>query len=152
MDAFLALCMFIGAWKINGQTFKGSGIIAVLIGFGGSMLLYRSPTSQTILNWLNDNIMGAMTGAIGASLNDPLPPSVVWAVLCIAGFVVTIFDLWKNHQYNAWAIAALVITPIAAHGAGSGWVPWVIDAIHTFGAGVVGFIIGGSIAGGAGAF
>lgn len=145
MDAFLAACMFIGAWKINGQPFKWSGLLAVVIGFGGSMLLYRSPASQAMLGWANANFMGDLAGMIGTYFNDPLPPSVVWAVLCMAGFAITLIDLLKNHQYNTWAIAALLITPIAAHGAGTGGVPALIDGLHTGGGGLVAAIVGGAV-------
>ncbi|MFL1381525.1 hypothetical protein [Nocardiopsis protaetiae] len=145
MDAFLAAVLFGAAWWINKQHFRKSGLIALVIAFGGSMLLYRSPASLTILGWANDTLIGALSGIIGGMLGDPLPTTVVWAVICIAGFAVTVMDLWKNHNYNAAAIFALVITPIAAHGAGSGALPALIDGLHTAGAGLVSGIIGGVV-------
>lgn len=145
MDAFLAAIMFGAAWWINKQTFKKSGLLALVIALGGSMLLYRSPASQTMLAWLNESVVGALSEMVGGMLNDPLPNSVVWAVVCIGGFAVTVRDLWKNHEYNPYAIAALVLTPIAAHGAGSGALPGAIDAIHTGGATAVSSFVGGVV-------
>lgn len=145
MDAFLAAVMFGAAWWVNKQSFAKSGLLALVIAFGGSMLLYRSPASQTMLGWLNDTLVGTVSEMVGGMLGDPLPSSVVWAVVCIAGFAVTVVDLWKNHQYNPAAIIALVITPIAAHGAGSGALPTMIDALHTGGASFVSGIIGGVV-------
>jgi len=145
VDAFLAACMFGAAWWINKQTFKKSGLLALVIAFGGSMLFYRSPASQTALGWLNDSLIASVSDMVGGMLGDPLHSSVVWAVVCIAGFAVTIADLIKNHKYNAWAIVALVITPIAAHGAGSGAVPGLIDGLHSGGAEFVSGIVGGAL-------
>lgn len=145
MDAFLAAIMFGAAWWINKQGFKKSGLLALVIAFGGSMLLYRSPASQTILGWLNETLVGSISDMVGGMLGDPLPSSVVWAVVCIAGFAVTVVDLIKNHQYNPAAIIALVITPIAAHGAGSGFLPAMIDGLHNGGAQLVSGIVGGVV-------
>lgn len=145
MDAFLAAIMFGAAWWINKQGFKKSGLLALVIAFGGSMLLYRSPASRTILDWANNTIVGSISDMVGSMLGDPLPTSVVWAVLCIAGFAVTVVDLWKNHNYNAGAITALIITPIAAHGAGSGALPSLIDGLHNGGAEMVSGFVGGFV-------
>lgn len=145
MDAFLAACMFGAAWWINKQKFKKSGLLALVIAFGGSMLFYRSPASQTALGWLNDSLIASVSDMVGGMLGDPLHSSVIWAVVCIAGFAVTIMDLIKNHHYNAWAIIALVITPIAAHGAGSGAIPGLIDGLHNGGATFVSGIVGGAL-------
>lgn len=145
MDAFLAAVMFIAAWWINKQKFKKSGLLALIIAFGGSMLLYRSSASVTILEWANNTLVGSIADMFGDMLGDPLPTSVIWAVVCIAGFAVTVVDLIKNHHYNAAAITALVITPVAAHGAGSGALPALIDSLHTGGAKLVSSIIGGVV-------
>ncbi|MFE0267265.1 hypothetical protein ACFWZ7_14405 [Nocardiopsis alba] len=145
MDAFLSAVMFGAAWWVNKQDFTKSGLLALVIAFGGSMLLYRSPASQTILGWANDTLVGSISDMVGSMLGDPLPTGVVWAVICIAGFAVTLIDLWKNHEYNPAAIIALVLTPIAAHGAGSGALPTLIDAVHTGGAGFVSGFIGGMV-------
>jgi len=145
MDAFLAAIMFGAAWWINNQPFSKSGLVALVIAFGGSMLLYRSPASQTLLGWANDTIVGSVSDMVGGMLGDPLPSTVVWAVICIGGFAVTLVDLAKNHNYNPAAIFALVITPIAAHGAGSGALPTLIDGLHTGGATFVSGIVGGVV-------
>ncbi|GAA4911130.1 hypothetical protein [Streptomonospora salina] len=146
MHLFLAATMFGAAFYIN-KKFKASkkGLLALLVGLAASMLLYRSPASQTILGWANDQFITPLAGWFGGTMGDPLPPSVVWAVLCIGGALVTAIDLWKNHTYNPAAIAALIITPVAAHGAGSGALPSIIDAVHTMGASAVAGIIGGAV-------
>lgn len=146
MDLFLAVCMFGGAFYLNKKLkTTRTGLLALLVGLAGSMLLYRSPASQTILAWANERFVTPLAGWFGGTMGDPLPASVVWAVLCIGGAVVTVVDLWKNHKYNPAAITALIITPVAAHGAGSGMLPSLIDGLHTAGAGFVASIVGGAV-------
>ncbi|MEE2040908.1 hypothetical protein Q8791_27175 [Nocardiopsis sp. CT-R113] len=147
MFIFLAVCMFGAAFwlnkKLKGR--KGAGLIALVVALAGSMLLYRSPASQTMLGWADDLAVGPIAGWVSGVLGEPLPLSVVYGVLCIAGAAITVMDLWKDHTYNTWAIAALIVTPIAAHGAGSGALPRLIDGVHTFGAGVVAGVVGGAV-------
>ncbi|MFC9941339.1 hypothetical protein [Nocardiopsis alba] len=147
MFAFLAACFFGGAYWLDKKIrikFWG-GMVPLLVGLAGSMLLYASPASQTILGWLDSWPVGPLTAWLGGLLGEPLPTSVVYGVLCIAGAVVTVFDLWKDHTYNPLAITALVVTPIAAHGSGSGFLPTIIDGLHTAGAAFVAGIVGGAI-------
>lgn len=147
MFAFLAACMFVGAYYLDKklQMKLWGGLVPLLVGLAGSMLLYRSPASITILGWLNNWPVGPISGWFGGLVGEPLPVAVVYGVACIGGAVVTVFDLWKNHKYNPAAITALVITPIAAHGAGDGWLPQMIDMLHTWGAGAAAGIIGGTV-------
>lgn len=146
MFGFLAICMFAFAFWLN-KKLKGSrrGLIALLVGLAGSMLLYRSPLSTTIVTWMDNTFIGSLTSMFGGWAGEPLPTSIVWSILCIVGFVMTIVDLRYDHTYNPWAITALVITPIAAHGSGGGIVTSIIDGIHMFGAGIVAGIIGGAV-------
>ncbi|MEU5859332.1 hypothetical protein ABZ799_28805 [Nocardiopsis dassonvillei] len=147
MFAFLSACFFGGAYWLDGKlTMKfWGGFIPLLVGLAGSMLLYASPASQTILGWLNNWPIGPLTSWLGGLLGEPLPVSVVYGVVCIAGAVVTGFDLWKDHTYNPVAITALVLTPIAAHGAGDGVLPAFIDMIHSWGAAAVAGVVGGAV-------
>lgn len=147
MFAFLSACFFGGAyWLDKKMTMKfWGGMVPLLVGLAGSMLLYASPASQTILGWLNGWPIGPLTGWLGGLLGEPLPVSVVYGVVCIAGAVVTGFDLYKDHTYNPVAITALVLTPIAAHGAGDGFLPQMIDGIHTAGATFVSGLVSGAV-------
>lgn len=146
MFGFLAICMFGFAFWLN-KKLKGrrAGLIALFVGLAGSMLLYRSPMSATIVVWADATFLGSIAGTFGGWTGEHLPTSIVWSILCIIGFVMTIVDLRYDHTYNPWAITALVITPIAAHGSGGGIVTSIIDGIHMFGAGIVAGIIGGAV-------
>jgi len=146
MYGFLAICMFAWAFWLN-KKLKGrrAGLIALLVGAAGSMLLYESPMSSTISNWANGTFIGGIAGAFGGWVGEPLPTGVIWSVLCIVGFVITLVDLRYDHTYNPVAIAALTITPIAAKGSGSGVVTGFIDWLHSMGATFVAGIIGGAI-------
>lgn len=146
MFGFLAIVMFAFAFWLN-KKLKGSrrGLIALLVGLAGSMLLYRSPMSSTIVAWMDSTFIGSLASTFGGWAGEPLPTSVVWSVLCIVGFVMTLVDLRYDHTYNPWAITALIITPIAARGSGSGVVTGIIDGVHSFGASFVAKIIGGAV-------
>jgi hypothetical protein len=145
MYGFLAVCLFVLAkWLDKKLTMKlWGGLIPLLIGLGGSMLLYASALSQTIVGWTNA-VVGPLAEQIGSWIGEPLPMTVVYGVACIGGAVVTVIDLWKDHTYNPKATTALIITPIAAHGSGSGVIPMLIDQIHMAGAAMVsGFVSAG---------
>ena len=146
MFGFLAICMFAFAFWLN-KKLQGrwSGLVALLVGLAGSMLLYRSPMSSTIVGWFDGGMVGGIAGAFGGWIGEPLPTSVVWSVLCVIGFVMTLVDLKYDHTYNPVAITALVITPIAARGSGSGVVVEFIDWVHTQGADLVANVVGGAI-------
>ncbi|GAA4928537.1 hypothetical protein GCM10023224_04710 [Streptomonospora halophila] len=146
MYFFLSLVLFYTAFWLN-KKLKGrtAGMSALVVGLGASMLLYRSQASQTILGWCNDNLVGGLAGFVASAFGEPLPTTVIWGVLCIGGFAITCMDLYKDHTYNTIAIVALIVTPIAAHGASSGALPSMIDGIHTFGAELVAGIVGGAV-------
>lgn len=147
MFGFLAVVMFAWAFWLN-KKLKGrkSGLVALLVGLAGSMLLYRSPLSSTIVTWADSTFLGSIAGMFAGWSGEALPTSIVWSVVCIIGFVVTLVDLRYDHTYNPAAITALIVTPIAAHGSNGGFVTSLIDGIHMFGAGVVAGIIGGAVA------
>lgn len=147
MYGFLAVCMFAWAFWLN-KKLKGrrAGLIALLVGVAGSMLLYASPASMTIASWMDGAFMGTLSGTFGGWIGEPLPTSVVWSVMCIVGFFVTVVDLRYDHTYNPVAIIALTITPIAAKGSGSGVVTGFIDWVHTGGAAIAAWAIGGAVA------
>lgn len=147
MYVFLSLCMFGAAFWLN-KKLKGkkwAGLLALLVGLAGSMLLYRSPASQTILGWSDELFVGPLAEMVSGWMGEPLPLATVYGVVCIAGFAITVMDLFKDHTYNTMAIVALVITPVAAHGTGAGAIPTVIDAIHTAGAGMVSGLVSGAV-------
>lgn len=146
MFGFLSLCMFGFAFWLN-KKLKGrrAGLIALIVGVAGSMLLYRSPASLTIVGWADTNFMGSLASTFGGWIGEPLPTGVVWSVMGIVGFAMTLVDLRFDHTYNPWAIGALVMTPIAMRGSGSGVVTWLIDWVHTVGAGCVAWAVGGAV-------
>jgi hypothetical protein len=147
MFGFLSVCMFAFAFWLN-KKLKGrrAGLIALLVGLAGSMLLYRSPLSSTLVSWADGTILGAIAGTFGGWSGEGLSTSIIWSVLCIVGFVMTIVDLRYDHTYNPVAITALIITPIAAKGSAGGVVTNLIDWVHTQGAGVAAWLIGGAVA------
>lgn len=146
MFGFLAICMFAFAFWLN-KKLKGSrrGLIALLVGLAGSMLLYRSPMSSTIASWADANFMGSVAASFGGWTGESLATATVWSVLCIVGFGMTLVDLRYDHTYNPWAIAALVTTPIAARGSAGGVVTGAIDWIHSIGAGLAAWLVGGAV-------
>ncbi|MDT0305043.1 hypothetical protein [Streptomonospora wellingtoniae] len=146
MYGFLALCMFGFAYWLNKKLQgKRHGLIALLVGFAGSMLLYQSPASMEIATWSDNHFLGTLASNFGGWIGEPLPTGTVWSVLCIGGFVMTLVDLRYDHTYNPWAIAALIITPVAAKGSGSGVVTGFIDWLHSGGAWVVAWAVGGAV-------
>jgi len=147
MFGFLALCMFgFAALLTKKLKNRRAGLFALVVGLAGSMLLYRSPMSNTIVAWADSTFVGSIAGTFGGWVGEPLPTSVVWSVLCIVGFAATLLDLRYNPTYNPVAIVALIITPIAARGSGSGVVTGFIDWLHTGGAAITAWVIGGAVA------
>ena len=146
MYGFLAIVFFAWAQWLDKKLRMPlwGGLIPLLVGLAGSMLLYASALSSTVAGWFN-YVVSPLAGQLGALMGEPIPLSTVWGVVCIAGAAVTVMDLWRDHTYNSKARTALIITPIAAHGAGGGWLPAVIDAVHQAGAGMVATIVAGAV-------
>lgn len=147
MFGFLCLCLF-GLASYLTKKLKGrrAGLTALLVGVAASALLYRAPASSRIVEWSNANWMGSLTTSFGGLAGEGLPAAVVWSVLCIVGFIVTLVDLRYDHTYNPWAIAALVITPIAARGSGGGVVTGFIDWVHGGLGAFVAWAVSGAVA------
>lgn len=146
MYGFLAIVFFVWAQWLDKKLRMPiwGGLIPLLVGLAGSMLLYASALSSTVAQGLN-YVVEPLASQLGSMIGEQLPLSTVWGVVCIAGAAVTVMDLWKDHTYNSKARGALIITPIAAHGAGGGWLPAVIDAVHQAGAGMVAAIVAGAV-------
>ena len=146
MFGFLALCMFLLASYLTKKLrHTKKGLIALVVGLAGSMLLYRSGASTTAVQWANNTFMGPLAGTWGSWTGEALPVATVWSVVCIGGFIVTCIDLRYDHNYNPWAIFALLITPIAARGSAGGVITGFIDWIHTMGAGIAAWAVGGAV-------
>ena len=147
MYGFLSLCMFLLASYLT-KKLKGrrAGLIALLVGVAASALLFQAPVSTKIVEWSNANWMGSLTASFGGLIGESLPPGVVWSILGIGGFIVTLVDLRYDHTYNPYAIVALVITPIATQGSAGGLVTDFIHWVHTLLAGAVAWAVSGAVA------
>lgn len=110
------------------------------IGLTGSMLLYASSASQTLQGWM-DVPVGWVSQLFGGVLGEPLPHQVIYGIVAAGLLLVTIADLLKDHSYNRQARTALIVAPIAAHGAG-GWVGNLIAAVHGTGADIAVSLVG----------
>ncbi|RNL83573.1 hypothetical protein [Halostreptopolyspora alba] len=148
MFGFLALvCFGFAYWLDKKVRLKiWGGLLPLLVGVAASMLLYRSQLSITALDWAS-NIVDPFTDWFGGLVGEPLGAPTVYGVACIIGAAITAVDLYKNHTYNPVAISALVITPVAAHGSAGGWLPALIDALHSWGASVVATGVGATVGG-----
>lgn len=148
MFGFLAICAFAAAHWLDKKLRMPvwGGIVPLTVALCGSMLLYASALSTTALGWANWLIV-PLTSWFGGLIGESLSPATVYGVACIAGAAVTVMDLWKDHTYNPRAIAAMIITPIAAHGAAAGWLPQIIDALHSAGAAIVAGWVGATVGG-----
>lgn len=146
MTGVLAVCLF-GLASYLTKKLKGrrAGLIALLVGVSASAMLYRAPMSSHIVSWSNANWMGSIAGTFSGWFSEGVPAAGLWSVLCIVGFIVTIVDLRYDHTYNPWAIAALVITPIAARGSSGGWVTGFIDWVHNGIGSIVAWAVTGAV-------
>jgi len=109
----IAVVLFIAAHIINYKWGRGTKVayVALVLGIFASFLIYAS----TWATWIADRITG------GLSNFDAVPSHVIMSVVCVLAIVATVADIWNDPDYNNAAIWALLIGPIAAHGA-SGWV------------------------------
>lgn len=106
---WLALVFFVAAWLVN-RRLEGnnwSPWIVLPTAIIGSLMWYASAFSAKTANGLESVI-----GAIGA------PETTIMSVICVIALVGTIADLIIDSAYNPAAVWALIIAPIAAHGAG----------------------------------
>jgi hypothetical protein len=109
----VALALFMVAWFWNNhmQSSRIVGYLCVTIAVMGSVVLYASAAAMWLAGAATSlvNGVGDMFGAGNVS---------VWVLgfVCIAAFVVTVYDIIKEPEHNPGAVTAMVIAPIAAHG------------------------------------
>lgn len=106
---WVALLFFVAAWYLN-RRLEGnnwSPWVVLPIAIMGSLMWYASAWSANI----SGGISGILSG-IGA------PASTVMGVICLLALVGTIADLLIDATYNIAAVWALIVAPVAAHGAG----------------------------------
>jgi hypothetical protein len=115
--SFLAVAFFVMAAILNRKLEgnKWSPFVVMPIGIIGSLMLYASSWSTTICGW----IAGFLNG-VGAMFGGDMPVNAIMGIVCIIAMVATIVDLWFDAGYNAAAVWALIIAPIAAQGAAGG--------------------------------
>jgi len=109
----IAVVLFIAAHIINYKWGRGTkaAYVALALGIFASFLIYASTWST----WIAARFTGLLSNF------DAVPAPVVMSVICVLAIVATVADIWSDPDYNNAAIWALLIGPIAAHGA-SGWV------------------------------
>lgn len=106
---WLALLFFVAAALLN-RRLEGnnwSPWVVLPTAIVGSLMWYASAWS--------DKTAGGVSGVlnmIGA------PVTIVMSVICVIALVGTIADLIIDSTYNPAAVWALIIAPVAAHGAG----------------------------------
>lgn len=106
---WLALLFFISAWYLN-RRLEGSNWspwIVLPTAIIGSLMWYASAWSANVGSGFE-----SVLNAIGA------PATAVMSVLCVLALAGTIADLLVDSSYNIAAVWALIIAPVAAHGAG----------------------------------
>jgi hypothetical protein len=106
---WLALIFFIAAWLVN-RRLEGnnwSPWIVLPTAIIGSLMWYASSWSAKTSNGVEDLI-----GLFGA------PVTTVMSIICVVALIGTVADLLIDTSYNIAAVWALIIAPVAAHGAG----------------------------------
>ncbi|MBB4931888.1 hypothetical protein F4561_002708 [Lipingzhangella halophila] len=138
----LAIAAFVLAAWSDGKI-KGGHWWWIPLGVGvmGSMLLYASSASQTMQGWMDVPISWVAQIFAGV-LGESLPHQIIYGIIATGLLLITIADLAKDHSYNRQARTALVVAPIAAHGAG-GWVGDIIATVHGSGADIVVSLVDG---------
>lgn len=138
----LAIAAFVlAAWADKKITGGRWWWIPLGIGVTGSMLLYASSASLTMQGWM-DVPISWVAAIFAGTLGESLPHQVIYGIVAAGLLLITIADILKDHSYNKKARLALIIAPIAAHGAG-GWVGDLIAAVHGGGAEIAVAIVGG---------
>jgi len=113
LAAVVALGLFTvaGFWNSRMQDSKIVGYLCVTIAALGSIVLYAS----SLAIWLAARAVVLFNGLGSWFGINGLAPWVLGFV-CIAAFVITVYDLLYEPEHNPHAVAAMVIAPIAAHG------------------------------------
>lgn len=106
---WLALIFFIMAWFLN-RRLEGnnwSPWVVLPTAIVGSLMWYASAWSAKTSNGFS-----SVVDMLGA------PVTITMSVICVIALVGTIADLIIDSSYNVGAVWALIIAPVAAHGAG----------------------------------
>lgn len=106
---WVALALFITAWLLN-RRLEGnnwSPWVVMPTAIIGSFMWYASA-------WSGKTADGAasLLNGMGA------PATIILSLVCVIALVGTIADLLIDSTYNVAAVWALIIAPVAAHGAG----------------------------------
>lgn len=111
---FIALVMFVTAWVINekGNGGKAAAVFVLVLAIAGSFVLYASTWSQTWCGWLG-NMLNGIGGMFGSEMSLPF----VFSAACVASFFIVVVDIGVNIRDNPWAVGALLVAPVVAHGA-----------------------------------
>lgn len=106
---WLALLFFIFAALLNRRLEGNSWSPWVVLptAIVGSLMWYASAWSAKMSNGL-----GGVLDMIGA------PVMITMSVICVIALVGTVADLIIDSTYNVAAVWALIVAPVAAHGAG----------------------------------
>lgn len=112
---FVSVILFAAAWylnyKLNGKNW--SPFLVMPVAFGAAMLLYASTWSATWQGWL-----ASFLGGLGNLFGVSMPTTILMSVIFVGALVAMVMDLLIERDYNVAAVWALLIAPVAAHGAG----------------------------------
>jgi len=111
---FIALVLFAVAWIINEKANgnKVGAIFALVLALAGSFVLYASTWSETWCGWLG-SILTGIGDMFGADMSLPF----MFSMACVAAVFIIAVDLGVNAKDNPWAVGALLVAPVVAHGA-----------------------------------
>lgn len=115
---WLALLFFAAAWYLN-RRLEGnrwSPYLVLPVAIIGSLMWYASTWSATVCGWLGS----FMTGVGSVFGSESVPVATIFGVVCILAVIGTFADLIIDSTYNVGAVWALIIAPVAAHGAAGG--------------------------------
>jgi hypothetical protein len=106
---WIAFALFLTAGLLNrrleGNNWSPWAVMPIAI--LGSLMWFASSWAAKASN----GVEGLLTG-MGA------PASALMSLLCVIALAGTVADLWLDPTYNVAAVWALIIAPVAAHGAG----------------------------------
>lgn len=113
---FVAVGLFVSAWIMNNLLGgkKWSAFLVLPTALAASFLLYASTWSSTWMGWL-EGILRGVGGMFGAG---DMPISFIASVACVVAIIAVAVDLSVDFKDNPAVVWALIIAPVAAHGAG----------------------------------
>jgi hypothetical protein len=111
---FIALVLFTAAWIINEKANgnRVGAIFALVLALAGSFVLYASTWSETWCGWL-----GSLLTGVGNLFGGEMSLPFVFSTVCVIAVFVIAVDLGVNAKDNPWAVGALLVAPVVAHGA-----------------------------------